>query len=606
MHQERFVMACDVGTSSVRTALINLRNGSIKPNSLITDCSIELFTHPVTMHMEQSSINIWKQICNSCKKSLQCSNTSPEQVVGVCFDATCSLVVWDVEKNKPISVSLCNEFNHATNEEDVRNIILWADHRSKKQAEEINSTKHEVLKYVGGKMSPEMEMPKIKWLIDNQLINLENEAVHFFDLADWLTYKCTGELSIRSQCTTTCKWGFVFDDSSNRKEIICNGWNIEFLKSIGLEQLVQPTNRIGSNICEIGRNISYPLTKQSAQELGLLESIPVAIPVIDAHAGGIGMIGAVFNMNENNTKDDLCRTIVIIAGTSSCHMAASTTPIFIDGVWGCYRNAMVQDMYLNEGGQSFVGALIDYVVESHPKYFDLVKLVYEETKELNISNLKKKVYQKLDDILELLREQRNLKCVDILTRDIHILPHFNGCRSPLADPNMRGIISGLQTLPLNTNEHIYELIHGTATLVLAPQLADFEPLALLYLSTIQSLAYGTRHIIDEMVKKGYNINNVFMCGGLSNNELFVRQHSNATNLPIYRMDGDSMLLGCGVLSAVACQEYSNMFEAMKHMCHLNRNKDVIPQHDTQEYHQKKYNVYLKMNNDFIEYREMMK
>lgn len=439
---ERFVLSCDVGTSSVRTALINLRNGSIKSNSLITDCSIELFTHPLTMHMEQSSTNIWKQICKSCNKSLQCSNTRPEQVVGLCFDATCSLVVWDVERNKPISVSLPScDGNTVTNEEEVRNIILWADHRSKKQADEINNIKHEVLNYVGGKMSPEMEMPKIKWLFDNHVINLENEAVHFFDLADWLTYKCTDEVSVRSQCTTTCKWGFVFDECSTQKNIICNGWNIEFLKSIGLEHLVQPSNRIGSSICEIGRNISYPLTKQSAQELGLLEAIPVAIPVIDAHAGGIGMIGAVLNMNENNTKDDLSRTIVIIAGTSSCHMAVSKDPIFIDGIWGCYRNAMVQDMYLNEGGQSFVGALIDYVVESHPKYFELVKLTYEETKELNISRLKKKVYLKLDEILELLRKQRNLESVDFLTRDIHVLPHFNGCRSPLADPNMRGMFS---------------------------------------------------------------------------------------------------------------------------------------------------------------------
>ena len=34
-----------------------------------------------------------------------------------------------------------------------RNIILWADHRAQKEAEEINATGSVVLDYVGGRMS---------------------------------------------------------------------------------------------------------------------------------------------------------------------------------------------------------------------------------------------------------------------------------------------------------------------------------------------------------------------------------------------------------------------------------------------------------------------
>ncbi|CDL19364.1 D-ribulokinase [Klebsiella pneumoniae IS53] len=41
-----------------------------------------------------------------------------------------------------------------------RNIIVWMDHRATGQAEKINATGHPVLRYVGGKISPEMQTPK--------------------------------------------------------------------------------------------------------------------------------------------------------------------------------------------------------------------------------------------------------------------------------------------------------------------------------------------------------------------------------------------------------------------------------------------------------------
>lgn len=42
-----------------------------------------------------------------------------------------------------------------------RNIIVWIDHRSVKQAEKINSFNSTVLQYCGGSVSPEMQPPKV-------------------------------------------------------------------------------------------------------------------------------------------------------------------------------------------------------------------------------------------------------------------------------------------------------------------------------------------------------------------------------------------------------------------------------------------------------------
>ena len=60
-----------------------------------------------------------------------------------------------------------------------------------KEAKEINETRHPVLKFVGGCISPEMQPPKLLWLKRNLQDDCWNKAGHFFDLADFLTYKAT-------------------------------------------------------------------------------------------------------------------------------------------------------------------------------------------------------------------------------------------------------------------------------------------------------------------------------------------------------------------------------------------------------------------------------
>lgn len=75
--------------------------------------------------------------------------------------------------------------------ENYRNIILWMDHRAKKEAEEINYKKHRVLQYVGGKISVEMETPKLLWLKRNLFETCWKKAGYFFDLPDFLTWMAT-------------------------------------------------------------------------------------------------------------------------------------------------------------------------------------------------------------------------------------------------------------------------------------------------------------------------------------------------------------------------------------------------------------------------------
>lgn len=105
------------------------------------------------------------------------------EIAGIGFDATCSLVAIDTS-DKPLTVS--------TTGSNEKNIILWMDHRAVDETNFINATNHEILKYVGGKVSLEMQCPKLLWLKNNLNLNCWAKVGKFFDLPDFLTWKCTG------------------------------------------------------------------------------------------------------------------------------------------------------------------------------------------------------------------------------------------------------------------------------------------------------------------------------------------------------------------------------------------------------------------------------
>ena len=113
------------------------------------------------------------------------------------------------------------------------NVVLWLDHRPVEETKKINNTKHNLLRYVGGTMSIEMEIPKVLWLKNNMPKELFDRC-KFYDLTDALEHLATGNEK-RSYCSVVCKQGFVpvgVDGS-------VKGWQEDFLKEVGLEDLCE-------------------------------------------------------------------------------------------------------------------------------------------------------------------------------------------------------------------------------------------------------------------------------------------------------------------------------------------------------------------------------
>ena len=180
----------------------------------------------LTPMQEQSTTDIWRCICNSVQRILNQHNIDPTTIRGMAFDATCSLAVFSHDTDEPVSVT-------GPNFDNDRNIVLWLDHRPVEETAKINATDHNLLRYVGGTMSIEMEIPKVLWLKNHMPKELFDRC-KFYDLTDALTHMATGNEN-RSFCSTVCKQGYVpvgVDGS-------VKGWQGDFLETIGLGDLVE-------------------------------------------------------------------------------------------------------------------------------------------------------------------------------------------------------------------------------------------------------------------------------------------------------------------------------------------------------------------------------
>ena len=540
----RFYLGIDVGTGSARAAVFDERG-----------VRAGIGTHPVRRwepqadFHEQSSEDIWRACARAVRAALAEGGVPAEAIRGIGFDATCSLVALDAS-NQPITVSPTREAE--------QNVILWMDHRAIEQAERINSTGHAALRSLGGSISPEMQAPKLLWLKEH-LPDTWASAAHFLDLPDFLSYRATGR-DVRSLCTTACKWNYRARQSQ---------WDDGFFRTIGLEDLTEAGHsRIGQDIRPQGQRVGE-LTAAAAAELGLVLDTPVAVSLIDAHAGGVGVLG--MNLGGLGANQPLENRLALICGSSTCHMAVSQEERFVPGVWGPYFSAMIPGLWLAEGGQSATGTLIDHIVYDHARSPELRALERSEGRT---------AYEILN--ARLVELARKVDFPARLTRDVHVYPDFHGNRSPLADPTLKGMMCGL-TLE-----------------------ASLDALAIEYLATIQAIAQGTRHIIERLNQGGYCIETLIACGGGTKNELLVREHADVTGCAVVLPEEpEAVLLGAAMLGAVACADQPSVEAAMVSMSRPGRIIEPT-QGAVAAYHEAKWQVYRLMLEHQRLYADLMR
>ncbi|KAG7096560.1 hypothetical protein E1B28_003982 [Marasmius oreades] len=507
-----YFIGVDVGTGSARASLVNASGKTIASHIQDTITCRDPSDHRI---FEQSTTNIWDAVSTCINICLSTSKVDPSSIKGLSFDATCSLAVCDFDM-EPIVVTKGDKLG----QKGDRNIILWADHRAEKEADLINSTGSVVLEYVGGTMSLEMEIPKVLWLKKHMSGPLF-ERCQFFDLPDFLTYRAT-ECGSRSCCSVTCKCSFV----------PMKGWQAEFFEKIGLKELVdRDYKQLGAanlNVLTAGMPVGNGLSKKAAEEFGLVEGTPVGSGVIDAYAGWLGTVAARYKENGQlseaikNVDESLGHRLAVIAGTSTCHIVQSKDGVFVNGVWGPYKDPVFPGWWMNEGGQSSTGQLIDFMIKSHPAHSKLVELGKEQ---------EKNIHTVLYDMLQDLKKEANAESLTELTKHMHFYPDLHGNRSPLADPRMRGSFVGLAL-----DDGIHDLARK-------------------YYLTLEAIALQTRHIVDEMNLKGHSIESIYMSGGQAKNILMMQLFAETCSMPIVLPfdHAGAVVLGAAMLGRFAAE-----------------------------------------------------
>lgn len=320
--------------------------------------------------------------------------------------------------------------------------------------------------------------------------------------------------------------------------------------------------------------------------MGLVPGIAIGSGVIDAYAGWIGTVGAKVHLrgdsisseNPKNHVSQAFTRLAAVAGTSTCHLAMSEKPVFVDGVWGPYRDVLIPDYWLAEGGQSATGELLKHVVETHPAFAEAMSVA---------ESFNANIYDYLNEHLNEMKEKANAPAIPYLGRHYFFYGDLFGNRSPIADPDMKGSVIGLS--------------------------ADksIDGLALHYYGVLEFIALQTRQIIERMNEAGHSLSSIFMSGSQCQNPVLMGLIATACGLPVLipRYVHAAVVHGAAMLGARAASatldrdgQAEPLWDIMDRMSKSGR--AVYPGKD--EYERKlldaKYKVFLKLCHEQAEYR----
>lgn len=363
----------------------------------------------------------------------------------------------------------------------IRPCMIWMDRRARKQTQWVkdNIPLEKIFGVTGNYVDSYYGFTKIMWMRDNEP-DLWKKVCQFVTPKDYVIFKLTDVLA--TDYSSAGNIGGVFDIRKKR-------WSPEMCDALGIPISLFP-EQITSSFHVVGG-----LNRRYAEATGLIEGTPVV-------AGGIDAPVAQFSCGVINEGEHVAMT-----GTSIC--------------WGTVHDGK----YLSPGLISFPYVVNDdstiYTFGGGATSGAVIRWFRDE-----FGACEKDIQNRTGMSAYKLLEMEALKVMPG-SGGLLALPYFMGERSPIWDPDARGVIMGLSLL--HTKGHIFR-------------------------ACMEGVAYSLRHNMDEAVKAGIVLDRTcFMVGGASRSDLWTQIFADVTGFDMKRLDqdveaplGDAFLAGLGV------------------------------------------------------------
>lgn len=541
---DQFVIGVDYGTDSVRSIIVDAKNGKELASSIFyyPRWKQGLYCSAAQNQFRQHPLDYVEGLEQTIKTCIKMAGGTfiASSIKAISVDTTGSTPVAVNQAGVPLA--LTSGFENNPN----AMFVLWKDHTGVKEAGEINdhATKFNVnyLQYVGGIYSSEWFWAKLLHILraDEQV---RNACRSWVEHCDWIPFMLTGGDHIskmkRGRCSAGHKalWAAEFGGYPPN----------EFFSS--LDQLLKGYANTLLKETYTSDKAAGKLSAEWAERLGLSTDVIVGVGAFDAHMGAVGGQIEPYHLSK-------------VMGTSTCDMLVAPKSDLegklIKGICGQVDGSVIPGMIGLEAGQSAFG----------DTYAWFRKLLEWPLQFIDDKQLQESISHKI--IPELSKQAAALPLDENAELAIDWL---NGRRTPDANQRLKGGISGLS---LGSD---------------APNV---------FRAWAEATCFGAKSIVDRFNGEGVPVKGLIGIGGVAKKSPYIMQMmADVMQMPIrIHQFEHTCALGAAMFAATAAGIYPNVEEAMAAMGG-GFGKEYFPDASKAALYQKRYEGYNALGK-FIE------
>ena len=396
------------------------------------------------------------------------------------------------------------------------NTPIWMDTRAADICEEVGAKIGEdnIFEVCGNPFKPSYTTPKILWYQKN-MPQVYRLTYKILQSNSYIAFKLTGEY------TQELTQGYGLHCFNMRKGV----WDMDMCRELGIDPGLLPDIHASHDV--IGK-----VTAKAASECGLLEGTPVVAGALDAACGTLG--AGVCHPGETQEQGGQA------GGMSICLDTYQADPRLI------LSYHAVPGQWILQGGTVGGGGVMRWMEK---EFADYERIKGQETGKSSLvlfNEIAEKVAPGSDGVV--------------------FLPYMSGERSPIWDPNAKGVFYGLDFS--KTKGHFVR-------------------------AAMEGVALSLKHNLDVAYEAGASVSELRAMGGSANSLLWTQIKADVTGKKIIVPSSDTATtLGAVILAGVGIGMYNSFEEAVDQTVVIKREHEPNPAN--REVYDKNYEIYLQL------------